>query len=388
MNKPNPIFRIIVSLAVLANYTVFDIPFITAGDAHAAPAYNTPGGKPDYMGGVYPNYANSPIIRKFVDSLPGLGAANANNLGNYIPIAVKNTAAYPGSDYYEIGLTDYSQQVNSDLPPTKFRGYKDLLAAGTDAQGHYLGPLIIAKKGTPTRIKFVNLLGTGKAGNLFIPVDKTMMGAGMGPYMMMPPVGDMYYTENRADLHLHGGDTPWISDGTPHQWITPANEVTSYPKGVSFQNVPDMVGAGKTVPAPSDYDGIGTYFYPNGQSSRLMFYHDHAYGITRLNVYAGEAAGYLLVDPTEENLITTGILPDQGTPAGVYRYGIPLIIQDKAFVDAPNIPIQDPTWNWGTTAPTPHTGDLWYPHVYMPNQNPADPTGANAMGRWDYGPWF
>ena len=27
-----------------------------------------------------------------------------------------------------------------------------------------------------------------------------------------------------------------------------------------------------------------------------MFYHDHAWGITRLNVYAGEAAGYLLTD--------------------------------------------------------------------------------------------
>ena len=33
-------------------------------------------------------------------------------------------------------------------------------------------------------------------------------------------------------------------------------------------------------------------------------------------------------------------------------------------------------------------GDLWFPHVYMPNQNPEDITGANAMGRWDYGPWF
>jgi len=27
-----------------------------------------------------------------------------------------------------------------------------------------------------------------------------------------------------------------------------------------------------------------------------MFYHDHAQGITRLNVYAGVAAGMLLVD--------------------------------------------------------------------------------------------
>ena len=34
-----------------------------------------------------------------------------------------------------------------------------------------------------------------------------------------------------------------------------------------------------------------------------MFYHDHAWGITRLNVYVGEAAGYLITDATEQELI-------------------------------------------------------------------------------------
>ncbi len=34
-----------------------------------------------------------------------------------------------------------------------------------------------------------------------------------------------------------------------------------------------------------------------------MFYHDHSWGITRLNVYAGEAAGYLITDATEKKLI-------------------------------------------------------------------------------------
>ena len=74
--------------------------------------------------------------------------------------------------------------------------------------------------------------------------------------------------------------------------------------------------------------------------------------------------------------------------------GTPLVIQDKTFVDATTIAAQDPTWNWGTNPGTPGapgapvTGDLWFPHVYMPNQNPYDMSGANAMGRWDYGPWF
>ena len=43
------------------------------------------------------------------------------------------------------------------------------------------------------------------------------------------------FAENRATLHLHGGITPWISDGTPHQWTTPAGESTAYPQGVSVE---------------------------------------------------------------------------------------------------------------------------------------------------------
>ena len=49
-----------------------------------------------------------------------------------------------------------------------------------------------------------------------------------------------------------------------------------------------------------------------------MFYHDHAYGITRLNVYAGMAAGYLIEDPVEQALINGGtITPPIGTPVTV-----------------------------------------------------------------------
>ncbi len=102
------------------------------------------------------------------------------------------------------------------------------------------------------------------------------------------------YPENRATLHLHGGISPWISDGTPHQWITPAGENTPYPQGVSVRPVPDMGDSG----APND--GVMTFYYTNQQSARLMFYHDHAWGITRLNVYAGEAARLHDHGPTED----------------------------------------------------------------------------------------
>ena len=333
-----------------------------------------------------PNFANSPNLRKFVDGLPGLGSTAANNLGQYIPVAVADTTTYPGSDYYEIALVQYTNKMHSDLPGTTLRGY--VQKNGGDGLPHYLGPVIVATKDRPVRIKFTNLLPTGAGGNLFLPVDKTLMGAGMGPLgMNVTPGYPMDYTQNRGTLHLHGGRTPWISDGTPHQWTAPAAEKTDYHKGVATVDVPDM---------PAAKPGEMTFYWSNGQSARLMFYHDHAYGITRLNVYAGEAAGYLITDPTEQNLITTGVLPG---------LGIPLVIQDKTFMN-------DPVTSAATSAklppgytPSPLTdavdplwkayvpggvigGNLWFPHEYMPNENPFDPRGYNDFGRWDYGPWM
>ena len=363
-------------------------------------------------GGTY--YANSPsggasgpAIRKFVDSLPGVGPTNANNLGQYIPVATPVTGK-PGvpndGDYYEIGVVEYAEKMHSDLTKkTRLRGYVDLnpvfgVASSAHSRAHYLGPLIIAQRDRPVRVKMTNLLPTGAAGKLFLPTDTSIMGSGIGPLaangtpcsVLRPDPSNptvmisencptnVSYTQNRSNFHLHGGNTPWISDGTTHQWTVPAGEATPYKKGVSTRDVPDM---------PASGDGSMTYYYTNQQSNRLLWYHDHSLGITRLNVYAGEVAPYILTDPTEEGLINAGVLPNAG---GVYRYGIPLIIQDKTFVPQ-NVDVQDTLWtknskgianNWGVY------GDLWFPHVYEPNQDPTSPAGANPFGRWDYGPWF
>ena len=362
-----------------------------------------PLGVPDFMGGVIPNYANTIPLAKFVHTLPGLGSGQANDLGNYIPVGVPDRGTFAGSDFYEIDLIDYTQQLHSGLPkPTRLRGYIQHGAAGVNTvsggASNYLGPVLVAKRDRPVRIKFNNLLGFGTTGNLPLPVDTSLMGSGSGP-------GATTFTQNRAELHLHGGLSPWISDGTPHQWITPKDDPTTNKKGVSFRHVPDM-GAVLGGNLNDANDGAATYFYTNQQSGRFMFYHDHSFGLTRLNVYMGEAAGYLIVDPVETKLINAGIIPSQGATLpiaadpwdatsgansllngnSVYTYGVPLIFQDKTFVpDWASMTAQDPTWdiyNWG------QPGDLWFPHVYMPNQNPDDPSGANAMGRWDYGPWF
>jgi len=385
--------KFLISMSLVWVLAVF---FCGVGQPAAQVLQTGPNGYliPNYFSPTVPNWANSPpTMRKFVDTMPGLNAAGVNNLGQYIPVAVPDTTTYPGSDYYEIELGEYTKQMHSDLGPTKLRGYRQTNT--TDAavsQFQYLGPLIVATKDRPVRIKFTNSLPTGAGGNLFIPVDKTVEGSGPGPdtpeILRIGTSDDVIcatnpeycFSENRATLHLHGGRTPWISDGTPHQWITPAGEITAYPEGVSKENVPDM---------PDPGPGAQTFYYTNQQSARLLFYHDHAWGITRLNVYVGEAAGYLITDTMEAALMASG-----GPLAGLGT-GIPLIIQDKTFVDAATIMTTDPTWAWGTNpgkpvTATPVTGDLWWPHVYVPAQNPYNPdfTGVNPMGRWVYAPWF
>ena len=398
-------------------------------------------------------------IKKFVDGLPMLclpspGSTFAdcasNNLGQHIPIAVPDTTTFSvangfpaDADYYVIALVQHRERMNSSLPPTLLREYVQLetpanasfskhvalqtdLLDGTSVptlmpdgsqayavdDPHYLGPIIVATKDRPVRIVFYNLLPTGAEGNLFLPVDTTLMGSGIGPMEMMPPMDmgtvtdtvrnpvctedpqavdpmtgmGLCFKNNRATLHLHGGISPWISDGTPHQWITPANEDTPWPQGVAVSAVPDMARPDLGVPDCSGAnDGCMSFYYTNQQSARLMFYHDHAWGITRLNVYAGEAAGYIITDETEQALIAGGKIPG---PADT----IPLIVQDRTFVPQGDAGTrtgqlyeQDPTWDesrWGGY------GNLWYHHVYMPAQNPGDPSGMSAFGRWMYGPWF
>jgi spore coat protein A len=280
-------------------------------------------------------FAQSPTnIRKFVTTLPGLGPSGVNNFGQYLPLATKTISTFAGksTDVYNLGVKQFGEKMHPDLPgTTHFWGYYDL-ATGDQK---YLGGVIVAKRGAPVLLNLTNQL-PNKA---LIPIDPTMMA---GPNGLT--VGNL--SLNRVATHVHGGLTPWFSDGTPFQWFDPTGKT-----GPSFMNVP-----GTNPPV-----GTATYYYPMDQSARLLWYHDHAIGITRTNAYSGIASGLVLVDDFEISLVSSGLLPD--------LIGIPLIIQDKSFVP-PNILAQDPTWAWG--AP----GDLWYPHVY-------EHTGASA--RFEYG---
>jgi FtsP/CotA-like multicopper oxidase with cupredoxin domain len=436
MNKQR--FLILFCLALAVTALLWGNP----GGSHAQALIRGANGYliPNYFG-TTPNWANSPTLQKFVDRLPGLTKDASNNLGQYVPVAIPDQATYSGSDYYEIELGQYTKKMHTSLQPTTLRGYRQTNTAdATVSQFQYLGPLIIAQKydpnfapgaalptggtnGRPVRVKFTNKLPTDASGNLFVPVDTSIMGSGEFEINYDPitkaPTGTVTgtFSQNRATLHLHGGRTPWISDGTAHQWITPAGETTSYAKGVSVAYVPDMwfTAAGATIPqcagqltcnvaGATNNPGPGsqTFYWTNQQSSRLLFYHDHAWGITRLNVYVGEAAGLLIQDPVELAMLNGGTINGRAYNAGtIPATQIPLIIQDKTFVDAnPASPTYvkttDPTWEWGSGPKdgnghgTAVTGDLWWPHVYMPAQNPYNPdtTGVNPMGRWMYGPYF
>jgi FtsP/CotA-like multicopper oxidase with cupredoxin domain len=408
-------------------------------------------------------------IRKFVDQLSPAGSYNglAGPLGSAglaagVPLALAekwvdlngNTTT---DDYYEVAIVEYTEQMHSDLPKeTRLRGYVQvetatmLAASKTDIIGgksehilatypngqpildkngaqvyfvhkpHYLGPVILAKRGTAVRMKMTNYLPytdvngnsvgsiNGMGGELFIPVDETI--AGGGPILDKDgiPVKDgagnlVKMAQNRAGIHWHGGDTPWISDGTPHQWFAPAGDISYiqqnalYPsgmgKGVSAASVPDM---------PNPGDGSYNLYYPNQMSGRLMFYHDHTSGLTRLNVYVGEAAGYVIYDDVElamsaKTLGTTLAATSGGLPTGLLdSVGIPWVLEEKTFVpknigpnavasDGVTPQSQDAKWNtthWG------QPGDLWFPHVYETNQDPNSADGTNPVGRWDWGPWF
>ncbi|MEU1605088.1 hypothetical protein [Micromonospora matsumotoense] len=361
------------------------VPAARTGTADPAPASLDPAAVPGYFGPV-PNFADSPRpvrdpqgrvvtgtgLRKFVDALPVPGPAGRTELGGHLPVATPDTVSWPGCDYYEIGLSEYTQRLHRDLPTTRLRGYRQL-NLGTDPDGHntvapperpyHLGPLIMARRGRPVRIKFINQLPTGRAGDLFLPVDTSLPGAGPGPLEGPAP-----YPQNRAVPQLSGAHTGWISAGNPWQWVTPAGEITPYPTGPGLTHVPDM---------PPPGAGATTLYYPNAQSGRLMCLQDNTLGLSRLTVLSGQFALYLLTDPVEDELVADGVLPaDQ----------LPLVIQDRTFVpDDAQLAAEDPTWDrerWGTR------GNLWHPHVYQPRQDPYRDCGRNPTGRWDYGPWL
>ncbi len=214
------------------------------------------------------------------------GAASGVNLGKYLePVPVPNNGivvAKPISpNQYAFTQKMISRQLHPQLPPTPFFAYDD--GSGLTGQAGSFGMAVVAQSGTPVDATFTNELPQPYPD--WIPVDTRLT---VAPDRVV-----------RAITHLHGGFVAADSDGNP---------------AITMNGF----GSGETQ----------TVHYPNQQPqmpATLLWFHDHAFGATRLNVFAGLAAAYILRDDND-----TGLEPNPiGIPGG--KYEVPLVIQDRQF---------------------------------------------------------
>jgi spore coat protein A len=204
----------------------------------------------------------------------------------------------PSAAAYTIRMQPIRQKLHRDLAPTRLWGYN----------GQYIGPTFEARTGSPISVEWRNELPDRH----FLPIDHTLHGAENS----LPDV--------RTVVHLHGAKVMPDSDGYPEAWYTNGYHET----GPSFSN--------------------RVYRYPNDQAAMMLWYHDHALGITRLNVFAGLAGLYFVRDAVEDAL---------AIPKG--RYEVPIMIQDRFFNPDGSLlyPIQDPS----VSPPVP---PIWIPEFF------------------------
>lgn len=195
-------------------------------------------------------------LAKFVDSLSIPPVAQSSGM--------KSVPFHPEANVpsYRLAMRQIERKVHRDLPPTKMWGF------GSTSPG----PTIEARWGQPIFVEWVNELPDKH----FLPIDHSIHGAGSTE------------PEVRTIIHLHGGRVPPQSDGYPENWYTSGKSLFS--------------------------------FYPNQQDATMLWYHDHAMGITRLNMFAGLFGLYLLRDDAENVL---------DLPKG--KYEIPLVLYDRSF---------------------------------------------------------
>lgn len=200
--------------------------------------------------------SNPDTIPKFVDELP-------------IPSVARPSKVIRGKSYYEIDMRQVQHKFHKFMPSTTIWGYNGLQP----------GPTIKVKRNETIYVKWKNQLPAKH----LLPIDRTLHGSA-GPH------------DVRTVVHVHGANVDWESDGYPEAWFTKNFAAT----GPNFLRK--------------------VYEYTNRQMGATLWYHDHAIGITRLNVYAGLAGFYLIQDPVEKRL---------KLPSG--RYDIPIMIQDRSF---------------------------------------------------------
>jgi spore coat protein A, manganese oxidase len=193
-------------------------------------------------------------LARFVDPLPLPVLAR--------PVGTHADPARHGErmQHYRVAMRAINSKLHRDLPPTGMWSYG----------GSVPGVMFDTRSGEGLTVEWANELPTKH----FLPIDHTLHGA------------EKESPEVRAVVHLHGGKTPPESDGYPEDWYAPGQS--------------------------------RTYHYPNGQDPALLWYHDHAMGINRLNIYAGLFGLHVIRDKVEDDL---------HLPSG--KYEVPLVLFDR-----------------------------------------------------------
>ena len=213
----------------------------------------------------------APRLRRWVEPLPVPPVLDGRGGGKRFTIAARESRTWT---------------FHPDLPASRTWGY---WSDDPDAGLPYLGPTIEAtSRPNDTVATAVTIEWRNELGDAFLPNDPTIPGAVLPgePARMVP--------------HLHGGENHPQFDGTPLQWFTRDG-------------------------ATGAHHLTTTFTYYNEQRACMVWYHDHALGNTRTNVYAGLAALYLIRDAQDTGEADNPL----GLPAGPYE--IPLVLQDKAF---------------------------------------------------------
>ncbi|OEU85399.1 copper oxidase [Streptomyces abyssalis] len=239
----------------------------------------------------------TPPLEKYVDPLPRPKTA------------VPDPSVYPDADYYEFTMRQGSWRFHRDLGPATVWGYWAKNPENPDRPTGmgYLGPTFSVTKDRPTVVKYRNELPTTHLFQFVIDRirsgDPQLTPVAPPPYKSHPPFPANINVWNV--VHQHGGFTAPQSDGMPMQSFSPDGF-----QGESYSTLdPDRVRRNEAI-----------YAYTNRERSSMLWYHDHAMGMTSLNIYAGLAGLYLVRDPADKQL---------GLPRDEFE--VPLILQDRSF---------------------------------------------------------
>ncbi len=258
-------------------------------------------------------------------------------------------------DYYEISMRQLEQQIlPAGLPATTVWGYgAEAAQSNRGLLIHHAPSLTIeAMWNRPVRVKWINELVDRNGSYLshLLPVDPTLHWAnppgGIGGRDMRPTFTETpgrYTGPVPIVTHVHGAlGVADDSDGYAEAWYLPA--ANNIPAGYAREGTWYSFFAGKAADAYGvDWGpGFATFQYPNENRASTIWYHDHALGITRLNVYAGPAGFYLIRGGPDDIVLDsrTGLpasLPGPAPrendkfPANKPYREIPIAIQDRSF---------------------------------------------------------